>query len=217
MYEIRRDFRVISSITSVPTPAAAAAVTWNPSDKSADINLSNGNLTADMPDVSADVPNAVRSTGTAGSTQKVYAEHTCDRLSFRQEFGFGNSTAPLNVRIGDDAFPSNALGLSQTGDFLMNAGNGQPGLTGAFTTGDTVDVAWDIGNNKIWYRVNNGTWNSGTGGGDPAAGTGGFTTAINAGPYYAMMGLRKAQGTTRFARASWLHTCPTGFTGIDGS
>lgn len=198
----------------IALPSGGAAVTLNPNDKSTDIQLSDFDLTADHPDGSTDLPVAVRSTVTAGAAQKVYVEYTAVRVSFRISVGFGNASAPLGARLGDDAFPSNALGLDSVGDFQMNAGNGQAGLTGPFIAGDTVDTAWDIGANKIWFRINNGTWNSGLGTGDPATGTLGFTTAIVAGPYYAMLGLRKAKATVRFKAADWIHTVPSGFSAL---
>lgn len=60
--------------------------------------------------------------------------------------------------------------------YSSNAGliSSDPAVAGTLVTNDTIGFAIDLDADKFWYRINGtGTW---YGGGDPALGTGGFST-----------------------------------------
>src|SRR5262245_53474608 len=83
-------------------PPAAPGSTWNPSDKSANMTLSNGNLTAQC-SVTGDT--GVRGTSSA-TTGKLYFEVTTDQTGIANGgdtgIGIGASTANLNT-VGANA------------------------------------------------------------------------------------------------------------------
>ncbi len=105
----------------------------------------------------------------------------------------------------------------------QSANNGPYGVTSGtalnFASGDTVSVAIDIDNNKIWVRLNGGAW---AGGGDPAANTtpsGISDLAFNGGVKIAGMGFHASGNTdilTLNLSTAPTYTVPSGFTAWDG-
>ena len=60
------------------------------------------------------------------------------------------------------AYPGNdnkSVGFSMDGNFYFNGSIVASALP-TWTTGDLIDVAIDLSNNKIWIRVNGGNWNN---------------------------------------------------------
>lgn len=196
-----------------PAGAVVAATTWNNSDKSADIGLSNGFLTLTVINSGR---GAVRTVASLATNQKLYFETTVNNLVDALGVGIANATLGLDTVTGGFlTSPSNSGGVRQDGLFLCadspdNITNAIP----AFTTGDTVDVAFNAATGKMWFRKNNGAWNASVGGGqDPAAGTGGLTLSVT-GPYF-VVGWGEDllnQLSARFSSSSWLDTAPAGFT-----
>lgn len=170
--------------------------TWNPSDKTAGITLSNGDLTAEE---SSGSYQAVRAT-TSQTTGKFYFEITVLYTLSGQELVFGVSTLV-------DAISANWYGNN------YNAVARQTPVAGT-----VYGVAYDCATGKMWYS-SNGTWV-----GDPAAGTG--ETETNSGglgsavaPYFASDNTTSSPHgvTANFGATAFAYTPPAGFDPWDTS
>lgn len=193
-------------ITLLGTGASAVAnnyTTFNPSDKSADIALSGGDLIATASNSGYD---SVRSI-LGMSSGKHYWEFKYTTVSSADAMcGIANSTMSLTTYCGIDA---NGYGnYMPTGNKLFNTGNTAYGTAQAVN--DVVMVALDMDNAKIWWGKN-GTWfNSG----DPAAGTNAAFTGIAAGTWYACLSLTSPNvtvGSANFGATAMAYTAPSGF------
>jgi hypothetical protein len=178
---------------------------FNPSDKSADINLSNGNLTASR--AAGTGWRSVRSVA-GHSSGKWYGEINIDTNSSSNGgiiFGIGKSTASLSSYCGSDA---NGWGLqSNNSANRITYHNGSPtnislALAGA---GSKVQVAIDLGSGKVWFGVNN-TWS-----GNPAAGTGEAYSGISGTLY-----LMASHDDTGVITLTNNYSPPSGFSVWDG-
>lgn len=186
-----------SSTTSTTTYA-----TLNPLDKSSDLTLSNGNLTVTAGGSGYDT---VRSTiGT--STGKWYWEWKYTTVASADAMvGFAKSTASLNNYVGiDDKAWGNYM---PTGNKLFNTGNTAYGSSQAVN--DTVMLALDLDNGKVYWGKN-GTWfNSG----NPASGTNPAYTGVS-GTVYAGFSLTNPNvtaGTVNFGQTAFTYSVPSGF------
>lgn len=170
--------------------------TYNPSDKSADITLSGGNLIATH--ASGGSFANVRST-TSKTSGKYYFEVTWSGGDGNNGVGVANGSASLSNYLGNDA---NSIGWYDTGF-------GHPSGT-TFTAGDVIGIAIDCTNGLIWYRKN------GTFSGNPAAGTGG--TSISLAAYYAAVAFQYSTlgaGTINFGGSAFANSPPSGFSAWD--
>ena len=73
----------------------------------------------------------------------------------------GVGTRSMNYQGPNNGFPgtdNKSLGFNQVGQVWYNNSQIQSGLP-TWSSEDTIDVAVDHGNNKIWIRVNSGSWN----------------------------------------------------------
>lgn len=170
-----------------------ALTTLNPSDKNANVTLSNGNLTATATTNSL----GVRAT-TSISAGKFYFEAKVDSVvSAGQRIGV--ATAALSLASVVSGAAATIYYASGTVFAVGAAGV----AIGSYGVGDVVGMAVDATASKIWFSVN-GAWN-----GDPVAGTGGF--AIPAGTVFPVI----APGQTSFVTANFgngfAHAAPAGF------
>jgi hypothetical protein len=139
---------------------AITYTTWNPDDKSANITLSDGNLTAET---SSGGWNNVRSVLSV-TTGKYYFEYTITDASLVQ-VGIVTSATNYTTYFGGDAY---SVGWQLQGEFYIGAlftGNGKTPVS--LGNGDIACIALDMDAGKIWFGKN-GAW---IGSGDPAAGT----------------------------------------------
>lgn len=199
----------IRQISAAPIPTS-----WNPSDASTSLNITNLNLTFTSNGATSPA-GSVRSLNTAKSSQKVYFENHVDTQNFRPEIGFANSTFSLSS--GQIGLGADSWGVREDGSCWFNTNGGTACLGSSYTTGDTVDIAMDIGNLLFWARKNGGGWNPGVGGSpDPGSGVGGISITVNSGPYYACgFAYNSGDGmTSTFASVSWARVAPSGFTQI---
>jgi len=181
------------------------AITWNPADKSADITLSNGNLTASSVINSTKI---VRAT-TGISTGKWYFEF--DYVTFpyaygEATFGVAQSGHSLSAYLGEQ---STGWGWNDYGETYNNgfvASYGLPGYENA-----VVMCAVDMDNGKIWWGLD-GTWFES---GNPAAGTGAAFTNLTGTVYPACTPQDETSITARLTAASQSYTPPSGFAAID--
>lgn len=189
-----------------PPIVAASTTTWDPSNESSNISLTNSNLTA----TNSNIPKSVvKSTSSAASGKKFWKITVNDiDLGAGQRLGVANASAPLDgTDLGDDA---NSCGYCADGTVSCNGTNVGASIS-TYTTGDVISVAFDIDNGKIWFKVNSGNWNN-DGSADPATNTNGKAVATT-GPFFAALSLRffgvgaSSQMTADFAPAS----PPSGF------
>jgi hypothetical protein len=113
----------------------------------------------------------------------------------------GSGTGSLSVNA-----MTNSYHYSSTGQKVSDAGASSYGST--WTTGDTLGIAIDCDNNKIWWSKN-GVWQAS---GDPAAGTNAaFTIASGIEYCIAVNGWSSASQTLNFGQRDFAYTPPTGF------
>lgn len=140
----------------IATPVTTT--TFNPSDKGANITLSNGNLTA-----------------TGNSITQGFVRTVNGYSSGKRAVSFAVTTAPgwYGIINGTDAnsnFPSSArFALAHDGSFFAGSSSSSANF-GVPANGDVYDVAWDMTLQKAWFRKN-GVW-QGTGGDPNASGPG---------------------------------------------
>jgi hypothetical protein len=147
--------------------ATSIANAWNVNDKTAGVTLSNADKTATLT-----AGDGVRSTTLhdVADDEKYYGEFLCVQASGVMA---GVSRGPPPALIANDY--GFAISLYQNG--TIYAFGGATGLgTAAIVDGDTVCVATDTLNNKVWLRLNNGYWN-GVSTDDPATNSGGITSS----------------------------------------
>src|SRR3990167_4654872 len=177
-------------IASVVTPPAPTYATWNPSDKGANVTLSNGNLTASF-DTS---DNAVRST-ISKSSGKWYWELSFDSGTNADFGGIALSTAALTDYVGADA---NGYGWWASNGWVMNSG--APVATySTLAAGDIIGIALDLDGGILTMYKNN-TAQSAT------------ITGLS-GTWFAAISRRgvAASITANFGATAFTYTPPTGF------
>lgn len=139
----------IKSIDGVDWPVSVTYATWNPSDKSANITLSNGNLTATNAGVAAWV--GVRSTVTK-STGKWYWELTV--VQNTTAVGVVGGVCTLTRALNANTTPDLIAYLMGQGGFRENNG-AEDGGYGNASNGDVVGVAWDADAGTVQIFLNN--------------------------------------------------------------
>lgn len=186
----------------------SAATTWNPSDKSASITLSGGNLVATNPGSTG--WRGVRSIA-SHSTGKYYCETTATVAVTNELFGIGNASGSFTSYLGDTG--NNDMGWAAGGPIYRNTGN--TGSIQTFTTGSVRCMAVDMDNLKIWFRTDGGNWNNDViGNQNPATNTGGRSfSALNAGPWFVQCNQFDANAvvTANFGGSAYAQTPPSGF------
>ncbi len=190
------------------------ATTFDPSHKT-HCTLSGGNLTA-LHSGGGNTDLNAFSVDTTTASQKVYGECNCVQLTYGGQVGFSadNTSSSRN-----DSFPSTSAGclVASSGILLdQDSLDHTSSFIPSWTAGDNIDIAFDVGNNKMWFRKNNGAWNaSHAGSQDPATNQGGARVVAGSGPFYFFIGSDAVDGdgfTATFASASWARTAPSGFT-----
>ena len=180
-------------------------VTWNPSDKSANITLSSGNLIATRASGTTSY-GGVRATSGKAYTSNGYFEVYIATMKATGYLviGIGTSGATLSDYVGADAYGWSYYGAE--GGKKLNNGSATAYGTD-FVQGDLIGVAFN--NGKVWFAKNN-TWN-----GDPAADTGAAFTGITStifpmvALYYAGSPVDSVGG--RFKSADFSYSPPSGF------
>ena len=175
---------------------------WNPSDKDADVTLSNSDRTWS---VNSGNTGSVRSTAalSAGKwrvqTLHVTSAGSANRHGFATS-SFSVASAPGN---GTTSWAINGQGDSVTNGVVVDLG-------GNYANGGIVNLYIDIDAGKIWYGNSSGPFS-----GDPAAGTGAHHTFTGGTTIYladGMDGGGSTRGGTLQLLASYSGTPPTGFT-----
>jgi hypothetical protein len=204
-------FLVTISVMALLCSETLAQSTWNPSDKTSGVTLSNGNLTAAA--VLGGGEEGVRGT-LSHSSGKYYFEVTDTLDTFGHSYiGVANSSSNLSsvpFGYGD----SNGAGYYAANGVLY-ANTGSTSIAGSFyTTGNVISIAVDVTNHLI-YWAKNGTWQNSA---NPGLGTGGadYITTSPVFPAYSLSALSSTvtlnTGATAFA-----YSIPSGFSAWGGA
>ena len=163
------------------TPLVVFA-TWDPSNKSANITLSGGNLVATRA-AGVSSPNAVRST-TSYTTEKKYAECTITNSpGTGGTTGLGLCNASF-LFTGGGYVGSTNTGIGYYSDGNVYRNNASVGTIATFTSGDVICMAVDATARLAWWRKNGGNWNN-NGAADPATGANGIDISAVTGALFA--------------------------------
>jgi hypothetical protein len=163
-----------------PTPlfngAPSGQLTLSSTYRGSDINLSNGNQTAYQ---QFGYQQSVLGQTFLENNDKVMYSVVCSLiapLTLPNSHYVGFGTTSMNYQGNPyGGFPGNdnqSIGFSSGGEYWFNGAVQASGLP-TWTSGDTIDVAVDLINNKVWVRVNGGNWNNNSGE-NPATGAGGL-------------------------------------------
>lgn len=190
---------------------SGSVVTWNPSDKSADLTLSGSNLVATR-NTGSWAYRAARATDGKDYTSDGYFEIAITAMDTGGfiTLGIATSSASLSGYVGSDAYGWGYYGAE--GGKKLNSGV----LTtygSNFAQGDVIGVAFK--NGKVWFAKNN-TWN-----GAPASDTGEAFSGIT-GTLFPMVSLYDAVApvdviTARFRASAFSYSPPSGFSAWDPS
>jgi len=191
--------------------------TLNPSDESANVTLSNGNLTATFGSAS---DGAVRST-TSKTSGKWYVEFTPGGTFSGADDGLGIALAAASLTT---------IGTTAANAAVVFAGaNPSVWFNGAFTgtnlsptgLGTLVGMALDLDNKKLWlinYSTGN-AWNGNNTTNIPSTNTGGVDISAlfpGAGAFVAVSADQSgASATVNFGATSFVHAAPSGFSAWD--
>lgn len=191
-------------------PGVVATTTLNPSDKSAQITLSGGNLIMTGSAIAS--TDNVRSVASY-STGKFYCEMLSGAVAgaYVHAIGLANSLASLTAGPGSPDTNSIAL---YSGDPVVYAAGGSAGSSGVNYNGgasDVVGMAVDIGAGLIWFRVNGGNWNNNILN-DPVTGIGGINVAAVSKPWFVLgqSGVN-AVNTFNFGATAYANSAPSGY------
>ncbi len=174
---------------------------WNPSDKDADVTLASSNR--QWSQLSGTI-GAVRSTvGLAAGKWYVELTHQSSGGSAARH-GIATGAHTITVPPGDSVV---SWVINGQATYRHNSANGTD--FDNFSNGDTVNLAVDLDNGRIWFGRNN-TWLSG----DPSTGSSPVFTGITGTVFLAggMDGGGSSRGGTLKELASYTGTVPTGFT-----
>jgi hypothetical protein len=176
--------------------------TWNPDDKDAGIDLSNGNLTCSSNDL---FTNSVRATDGV-SSGKWYWEitYTQEDLVGTSYLGIANGSAAMSQLCGWNA---NSWGYSETdGKIYFNSSGYDYGDT--YSTDDVIGIALDMDSGKVWF-AKNGVWQ---GGGDPETGAGEAFSGLT-GTMYPCAAPHRTDDvfTANFGATGFAYPAPAGF------
>ena len=188
---------------------SGTVVTWDPSDKSADLTLSGSNLVATR-NTGSSAYRAARATDGKDYTSDGYFEIAITAMDTGGfiTLGIATSSASLSGYVGSDAYGWGYYGAE--GGKKLNSG--VPTTYGSnFAQGDVIGVAFK--NGKVWFAKNN-TWN-----GAPASDTGEAFSGIT-GTLFPMVSLYDAVApvdviTARFRASAFSYSPPRGFSAWD--
>jgi hypothetical protein len=198
----------------VATAAGGGGITgttWNSADKHASLVLSGGDLIATLPSGGGGY-RVVHAVSAKNSGKYIFDLIATGTIDGNMGYGLARVGSATNQAIGDGFFNAGSGGISGAGNFLgYGAGTGAPDPA----SGDTVTIAVDLDNDRIWYAVNGGNWNN-DGSADPATNTNGkdcsaATSAGNCFPAWSCFSNGDAC-TANFSGPTFGKAVPAGFT-----
>lgn len=189
-------------------------VTWNPSDKSTYITLSDSDLT--MTGVDANAEHGARATEYKTSGKWCfYTKFTSAGVSNGFYVGVANEVDDISsffhVGSGNTNGASlNPTTLTSSPPYYYNGYNSDIAIGTLVSGTDWIGVCFDADNDLVWFG-RNGSWV-----GDPSAGTGGKSTSALT-RYYPWAAVRRDDTlTAHFSATSPPYSPPSGFSMIGG-
>ncbi len=194
-------------------------VAWSTTDKSANVTLSGGNLTATW---SSNAQGGVRCDTSFAGGLLYFELYAVSGALGNLSVGFANATANLAQSVGQTV---NGVGVIP-GNNSVTINNSSIGAfehsTQQNTIPYTICIAVNFTSGKWWARPawagGGGFWNGSTTA-DPASGTGGLSlSTLAAGPYFPMIDSLNSNGavvTARFGAADMWFPVPSGFSTLD--
>src|SRR5580765_3480148 len=187
--------------------------TWNPLDAHTKwVSFSGGNLVASAASVAAD-GGLVGKDGK--STGKYYFEVNVSSSGFGVNSCVGVETLSPAWNI---IAPNSTSGcVTYSGGSIWYNGGSQTGTLGLWVTGDTICVALDLTNSKVWFRRNGGNWD-GNATHNPATNTGGISisTLVASGrPWFIFTNVGSGEVSTYTLNSgdtTFAQSVPSGFT-----
>lgn len=178
-----------------------SGTTWNPSDKGANVTLSNGNKTGSL---AGGVSGSVRSIK-GQSSGKWYAE--VKNTSATQE---ALCIGIANASMGLSSYMIVANGYCVIWDGRAWNGSSLAAYCNASTTNTVMAIACDFSTGKVWFGPA-GVWG---GGGSPSAGTGQAFTVPTSTTYYLAAGASSSVAESWIINAgssAFTYSPPSGF------
>lgn len=194
------------------------AVTWNPSDKHANVTLSNGNLTMKVLSPISFDRYGVRA-NISYTSGKWYWEVTLVNDGGPNGGYWTHGVMDSLHSLGSDQVGSNALSYGHLAEKLSpDGGKETNGLTANYGSvsvgGDIISHALDMDAGKIWWAIN-GVWQEG---GDPGAGTNEAFSGLSGTKFPACVAFSfgGVKGfTVNFGASSFAYSVPSGFLSAD--
>jgi hypothetical protein len=165
--------------TPIFSGAPSGKLTLSPTYLGDSMSLSNGNQTVQQ--LFGYIQSVLGQTLISGN-DKVMFSVFCSLASpetFPNGHFVGIGTTSMNYNVVSpnpyNSFPGNdnqSIGLNSGGEYWYNGSIQSSGLP-TWTSGDTIDTAVDLSNEKVWIRVNGGNWNNNPAN-DPATNIGGL-------------------------------------------
>lgn len=170
-------------------------VTWNPLDKSANVNLSGGNLTAQCATASHSVVRATlgRDTGKWYYEVLAVAVHTSGTLNYI--VGVADSAHALNVLLGTT---NQSVGWRRSGGTISS---GAASGAATYANGDVLGIAYDHSLRMMHCYRNNSLVDSRAYGG----------TATTVYPAMSFNSSTSQNGVARFKAADFTYSPPLGY------
>jgi hypothetical protein len=137
-------------VAALYAATSAPATTWNNSDKTSGLVLSNSNRTVTYP-TGGNTNQGIRSVAFVTTNQKVYIEHTINAVTTGMFIGFVTIGSALAGSGAVDGSPSAGFAWSLSGQFRDGD---SPDFTTVFgaacTVGDRMGMAFDSQTMKSW-------------------------------------------------------------------
>ena len=190
--------------------ASGSACVWGTSGNPSGFTVTNGGLTT-----SGSISFWACATPSSNITSgKYYYECQWSAFGSIPRIGWGNTGygSRTSLELGDSG--TEAAGWQPVSGQVKHSGASTPIQTGA--TGNRLCVAYDYGNDKIWYRTNNGNWNN-SGSDDPATNTGGISLNIASSGGVAAPTVQHYGGGScdwYFSSAGWSYSAPSAFSEV---
>jgi hypothetical protein len=204
------------SMTDVPTLTSATAANYavlNPLDTGGTAPT-NGNLTF----TAGAAERGVRSTIAIPTTGLFYAEFLVGtNQSGAVDIAFGLAASTTNL-TATPLGASNvwAIYCSATAQITRNGSTTNAGAGTALVSGDILQLAVDLANNKGWIGKNN-TWFNGSTGtdGNPSAGTNATFTFSSPPQLFVLAHGYSSTMNINFGQQPWTYTPPTNYTALN--
>lgn len=218
------NFTLQTMTLTITDVAESSPSTFSTTQKSSLIALSNGDLTATTTLVAQNEMSAARIS--QSKTGKRFCQFTINALPANYMLvGVGPSTytwtAASNGAYGWPGRLTGDPGFSIGSDGVAGINGGATsGVTPVWGAGDIISIAFDEPNGKCWFGHTASGGSTITWYGDPAAGTGGFSSAAGMDAYFAFAAMQvystsQRQCTFNGGATAFVGTVPSGFTGYD--